>query len=248
MCPYFMGMFAYTIQPFDNYWELARRFNTTAQDIMAMNPGVDPNNLLVGQVIRIPMVTSSGGPSAGGNYVSDKEAEFRSIMRLLWQQHISWARMVIVSLAYDLPDQDAVIAQLLQNPVAMGNMLRPLYGDYIADQYTGLVKEHLELAAELVTTAKAGDQAGVMAIEKAWYANADQITEFLSSINPYIPKEEFRNMFYSHLELTKKEATAILNKDFKEDTATFDMLAMEAMNMADMISDAIIKQYAGFFR
>lgn len=154
----------------------------------------------------------------------------------------------MVSLAYDLPDQEAVINQLLQNPVNMGDMLRPLYGDYIADQYTGLIKEHLELAAELIKSLKVGDEAGARAIEKVWYANGEQVAEFLSSINPYLSKEEFREMFYSHLALTQKQATAIINKDFKEDIETFDMIEMEAMAMADLMSDAIIKQYAGFFR
>lgn len=81
MCPYFKGVFEYTIQPFDNYWELARRFNTYVQGIMAVNPGVDPNNLVVGQVIRIPQI-SLEGPSVGGKCISGTEAEFRSIMRL----------------------------------------------------------------------------------------------------------------------------------------------------------------------
>lgn len=246
MCPYFMGMLEYTIQPFDNYWELARRFNTSVQGIMMMNPGVDPNNLLVGQVICIPLTSPEGPPVMTS--ISPAEAAFRCNMRLLWQEHISWARMVMVSLAYDLPDQDAVISRLLQNPVDMGNILRPLYGDYIADQYTGLIKEHLELAAELITTLIAGDKEGAAAIEKTWYANGAQVSEFLSSINPYLSKQRFREMFYSHLALTQTEAAAVINKDFKKDIETFNMIAMEAQEMADMISDAIIKQYTGLFR
>jgi hypothetical protein len=44
----------YTIQPCDTLWDLAQRYNTTVEDIMAMNPGIDPYNLQVGQVILIP--------------------------------------------------------------------------------------------------------------------------------------------------------------------------------------------------
>lgn len=51
-CP--LGTQRYTIQAGDTYWSLARRFNTTVQDIQAINPGVDPNNLQVGQKICIP--------------------------------------------------------------------------------------------------------------------------------------------------------------------------------------------------
>ncbi|MCG0278741.1 MAG: LysM peptidoglycan-binding domain-containing protein [Thermanaeromonas sp.] len=48
------GTFSYVIQPGDTLYSLARRFNTTVASIQAVNPGIDPNNLQVGQVICIP--------------------------------------------------------------------------------------------------------------------------------------------------------------------------------------------------
>lgn len=56
-CP--AGTFAYRVQAGDTFWLLAQRFNTTVEAIMAANPGVDPNNLQIGQVICIP----TGPPS-----------------------------------------------------------------------------------------------------------------------------------------------------------------------------------------
>jgi len=44
----------YTIVAGDTYYSLARRFNTTVEALTAANPGVDPNNLQIGQVICIP--------------------------------------------------------------------------------------------------------------------------------------------------------------------------------------------------
>ena len=52
--------FLYTIQPGDTYFLLAQRFGTTVAAIQAANPGVDPNNLQVGQVICIPFKMKSG--------------------------------------------------------------------------------------------------------------------------------------------------------------------------------------------
>ena len=45
--------FFYTIRPGDTYFLLAQRFGTTVEALIAANPGVDPNNLQVGQVICI---------------------------------------------------------------------------------------------------------------------------------------------------------------------------------------------------
>ena len=47
-------VFQYIIQPEDSLWELADEFHTTQEDIMMVNPGLDPYNLMFNQVINIP--------------------------------------------------------------------------------------------------------------------------------------------------------------------------------------------------
>lgn len=51
-CP--VGLFPYAVQGGDTLFELARHRRTTVENILHYNPGVDPNNLAVGQVICIP--------------------------------------------------------------------------------------------------------------------------------------------------------------------------------------------------
>ena len=51
VCP---GGILYTIQPGDTVWQLSRRFGTTVDTILAANPGLDPQNLQIGQRICIP--------------------------------------------------------------------------------------------------------------------------------------------------------------------------------------------------
>ena len=51
-CP--SGSFSYTIRSGDTLYLLAIRYNTTVEAIMAANPGINPNNLQIGQVICIP--------------------------------------------------------------------------------------------------------------------------------------------------------------------------------------------------
>ena len=60
---YGLGTFPYIIQAGDTFWGLADENSTTVEAIMAINPGVDPNNLLVGEVIFVPGdPPSSRGP------------------------------------------------------------------------------------------------------------------------------------------------------------------------------------------
>ncbi|TJX67263.1 LysM peptidoglycan-binding domain-containing protein [Soehngenia saccharolytica] len=63
-CP--IGSFSYTIRPGDTLYMLAIRYNTSVEAILRLNPGLDPNNLRVGQIICIPMGTPT--PSCDGMY------------------------------------------------------------------------------------------------------------------------------------------------------------------------------------
>ncbi len=235
----------YTIQSGDNYWSLSEKYHIPVEKIWSMNRYVDPYHLMVGQVIQLPTLYDSDLRSS---CISKKAMELHNTMRLLWEQHIMWTRLAILSLVFDLPDTDVVVARLLQNATDMGNSLKPFYGASIAQTYADLIKEHLLIAADLVKAAKTGNNAMVADAEKKWYANADQIVEFITQINPYIPKEEFREMFYEHLRLTKAEAVYMLTKDYKSGVDVYDQIEADALEMADMITNGIMKQFPTLFQ
>lgn len=43
----------HSVQPGDSFWGLVEEYDTTAEDILADNPNLDPNNLQVGQMVLI---------------------------------------------------------------------------------------------------------------------------------------------------------------------------------------------------
>lgn len=175
--------------------------------------------------------------------ISRAELEIRNMNRLLWEQHVHWTRTAINGIITDSPDLDAVLARLLRNAPDMGDSLKPFYGEQVGEQYSALINDHLTIAAELVTAAKEGDTQSFEAIDKRWYANADEIAAFLSSINPYISQQVMREMMHEHLDLFKEETVFILQKDYASAINKFDEVELQALHMADEISTAIVKQF-----
>src|SRR5262245_31419684 len=52
-------------------------------------------------------------------------ATFHDGMRQLWEDHIVWTRMVIVSVADDLADQSVTVDRLLRNQDDIGDAIKP---------------------------------------------------------------------------------------------------------------------------
>lgn len=179
--------------------------------------------------------------------ISKAQVGLNNYMRLLWEQHVVWTRLTILSIVFSLPDVDLVTNRLLRNPKDFAAVLRPLYGEQAAARFEDLFTSHLVIAAELVKAAKAGDTSAAAGAEKRWYANADEIAAFLASINPYWSEQEWKTMLYQHLALTKTEAVNMLTGKYAEGITVFDQIEKQALEMADVMTSGIIKQFPNKF-
>ena len=201
-------------------------------------------NLLVG-VTGLPVTAQAMQDKSK----SAKQADLQAAMRKLWEDHITWTRLFIVSAAANLPDKDVTTNRLLQNQVDIGNAVKPYYGDAAGNQLTTLLKEHITTAAELVTAAKANDTTKLEDAKKRWFANADQIASFLSKANPKNwSNMEMQKMMQDHLNLTTAEVQARLKGDWAADIAAYERVHEQILHMADMLSAGIINQFPEKFK
>jgi hypothetical protein len=175
-------------------------------------------------------------------------AAFHDAMRKLWEDHVTWTRLYIVSAVAAQPDAKTDLDRLMQNQMDIGNAVADFYGRAAADQLTTLLKAHISQAGELVAAAKAGDQAKVASAKTRWYANADQISEFLAKANPKNwPVATLKAAMKTHLDQTLDEATHQIQGNYVATVADYDRIVNHILAMADILSSGIIAQYPDKF-
>lgn len=174
--------------------------------------------------------------------------ELKMDQKRLWIDHVSWTRSFIVSDLSSLDDKGSVLERLLKNQDDIGNSIKSYYGEDAGNQLATLLREHIELAGQVVDAAKTGNKSDLEKYNKLWYENADKIAKFLSSANPNYSYKVLKDMLYKHLQFVTDQATSRLNKDWKSDIEAYDKGEDHMIMFADIIADGIIKQFPQKFK
>ncbi|MFV8326459.1 hypothetical protein [Flavobacterium sp. ZS1P14] len=205
--------------------------------------------------ILLMMAVLTSCPSFGQMKMGSKKtvsvasaATLRTNMRKLWEDHVTWTRNVILCLVDELPGTDQAVKRLLQNQVDIGNAIKPYYGEDAGNKLTKLLKAHINISAEVVNAAEAGNTAALNKANKSWYANADEISEFLCKANPKWALADMKMMMNDHLKLTTNEAVQRIKKNYDADVIAYDKVHNEILEMSDMLADGIIKQFPEKFK
>lgn len=181
--------------------------------------------------------------------VTQKELALQNGMRVLWEDHVTWTRLAVISLVGDSPDTEATVARLLRNQADIGNALKPFYGKAAGARVTNELRRHILIAADLIAAAKAGDEVAVAAEQARWRRNAADIATALAALNPGQWKRGALNaMLREHLDLTTAEVVARLQGNWAADVAAYDRIHKHALGMADALSAGLIGQFPRRFR
>jgi hypothetical protein len=197
--------------------------------------------------------TGGPGPADGHDHptavaaskrVSGKELRLHDKMRKLWEDHIVWTRMAIVSFAADGPDLQPTLDRLLRNQEDIGNTFSRFYDDKAGNRLTALLKEHINGAVDILVAAKSGDQQAFDEAKRAWYENGRKIANFLHRLNRRNwSRHEMRSMMRTHLDQTLAEAAHRLGGDYPADIRDYEAIHRHILEMADELSEGIIAQF-----
>ena len=208
--------------------------------------------IAVASMIAVLAVSGTGESHAAGEHAhhasvparTAKAVAFHDAMRALWEAHGSWTHMVIVSFVGNLPDLKAEEQVLLHNQVDIGNAVKPYYGRAAGNKLTELLKEHILGAVNVLVAAKSGDKSKLTQAEASWYANGRQIADYLHAADPrFLSRAGARQMMKVHLNQVIQQAVDELKGNYDAGARAFAPYIRHILDMADMISSGIIRQF-----
>jgi len=186
--------------------------------------------------------------SVNAGALSSKAVTLRTDMRKLWEDHVTWTRLAIISLESGTPDTEATVARLLRNQADIGNAIKPYYGNAAGNTLTQLLRTHILIAADVIAAAKAGDKAKLADAQARWRSNANDIAALLASVNPrYWTAARMKAEMSKHLALTTQEAVARLQGRWAADVAAYDQVQHHILHMSDLLADGLVKQFPNRF-
>lgn len=178
-----------------------------------------------------------------------KYKKLNTDMHKLWADHMQWTYATVDAFFHDNNSLNAKLERLLQNQQEIGNSIKPYYGEAAGNQLAQLLTEHIQLAVPVLTAAKNNDQAALNTALANWYANADDIAHFLTNANPnQWTKMEMEHMMKMHIDQTVGYSVDLLNNNSASAVQKYDEAFNHMMEMADMLSEGIAKQFPDKFR
>lgn len=172
-----------------------------------------------------------------------EEVKLKITMRNLWEDHAIWTRMFIVDLLSNYPSIDNTTNRLLKNQEAIGNCMKPFFGDTAGDTLSSLLKDHITITIDLLNATKMGDITRTTTLETDAITNAENIATFFGTINPCYSRDELIEMLDTHLILVKYQFIARMSGDYNADVMYFDMGLHHILMISDYLFRGIIERF-----
>jgi len=187
---------------------------------------------------------SNGSTSAVSSVSSTQVVALHSALDRLWADHMQYTYGTVNAFFHNQKELKPSLDRLLQNQKELGAAIVPFYGQAAGDKLAGLLTTHIQEAVPVLTAAKGGDNAALKKALNAWYANAKDIADLLSSANPKNwPTSATEPMMKMHIDQTTTYAVDLLKGDYAKSIKDYDLAFAHMMDMANTLANGIVAQF-----
>jgi hypothetical protein len=196
--------------------------------------------------------TSSASPATTDHGHDQAESsaadELRGDMRKLWADHMQWTYATVDAFFHNADSVQPTLNRLLANQGDIGAAIVPFYGEKAGDQLTELLMTHINEAVPVLEAAQSGDDAALQAALDDWYANAQDVADFLAAADPdNWPQSATRPALEMHIDQTTAYAVDLLQGDYAEAIQDYDAAFDHMLRLADTLTVGILDRFPDRF-
>jgi hypothetical protein len=142
----------------------------------------------------------------------------------------------------------ARLDRLIANQEDIGTALGSYFGEEVGDKVTALLTTHINRAVPVLKAAKADDQRALKKALDKWYANAKEIADAISAVNPdNWPTSATEPMLKTHIDQTTAYSVDLLKGDHVKAIAHYDKAVKHMMKLADTLAAGTIAEFPDRF-
>jgi hypothetical protein len=168
----------------------------------------------------------------------------KAVLRDLWIGHGFWVRNVVVAgLAADGASLEAAEKQVVANAQSIAGAIEPFYGAKAREALFGLLAGHYGAVKDYLDASIAKDADKQSDATAQLSSNAGEIAGFLSSANPYLPKDDVTGLLLAHGGHHIGQIQQLLAKDFAGEAQTWADMSQHMYVISDALADALAKQF-----
>jgi hypothetical protein len=184
--------------------------------------------------------------AGGANPV--RVAEMRQTFRDLWLGHIYWVQHAVLNSAMSSPARrDAVEKEVDANTKQIANMVTPFYGETASQKLFSLLDVNIDAVREYSEATVVGNKPQQDAALTRLANNAEGFAEFFSGVNPYLPKDNVRNLIAAHGAHHVLQINQYKKKEYAHVEETWTIMRQHIFVIADTLTTALAKQFPDKF-
>lgn len=161
-------------------------------------------------------------------------------LRVLFHARATRVRAFLTDAIEGLDALPASVEALRANNRALGDAVRPLYGEEAGDALVGLLDQAVTDAGAAVSAAVAGDMPTFEQAVDRWYDDEEALAEFFAGASPAFSQAELAQLLAGCVDAALAEATARFDRDWTADVEAHDALDAQARQVADALSEGIV--------
>jgi hypothetical protein len=179
---------------------------------------------------------------------TQKTWQTAATLRDLWIHHIFWIRNVcLATFNKNDPAMKAAEQQVVANSQSIAATMEPFYGAAAKESFFKLLAGHYGAVRTYLVATADNDASAQGTATQSITSNAEEIADFLSKANPYLPKDAVYGFLLAHGGHHIEQIQELHGRKYDSEAKTWADMKDHIYEIADATADALAKQFPKTF-